>query len=47
MKTKEDLKEKRYELEKKIAYTEVNSKAWNYLRGQFELLKWFEEKEEE
>jgi hypothetical protein len=27
MRTKDELKEKRYELEKKIKYTEINSKA--------------------
>lgn len=47
MRDREEIKEKRYELEKKIAYAEVNSKAWNYLTGQFELLKWFEGTEEE
>ncbi|ERK69017.1 hypothetical protein HMPREF1984_00120 [Leptotrichia sp. oral taxon 215 str. W9775] len=47
MRTKEEIKEKKYELEKKINYAEVNSKAWHYLRGQFELFKWLENKEEE
>ena len=47
MKNKKELEEKRYELEKKIKYTEINSKAWHYLRGQFDFLNWLEEKEEE
>lgn len=47
MRTKDELKEKRYELEKKIKYTKINSKAWHYLRGQFNFLNWLEEKEEE
>ena len=47
MKTKKELEEKRYELEKKIAYTEVNTKQWYDLKGQFEFLNWLEGKEEE
>ena len=47
MKTKKELEEKRYELEKKIAYTEVNTKQWYYLKGQFDFLNWLEGKEEE
>ena len=47
MRTKEEIKEKRYELEKKIEYVEINSRAWDYLKGQFALLKWLEDEEEE
>lgn len=47
MRTKEEVKEKRYELEKKIKYVEINSQQWHYLRGQFEMLKWLEDNEEE
>ena len=47
MRTKEEIKEKRYELEKKIPPTKINSNQWFYLKGQFELLKWLENKEEE
>ena len=46
-KTIEGLKEKRYELEKKIVYTEINTKQWYYLKGQFDFLNWLEGKEEE
>ena len=46
MRIKEELKEKRYELEKKIPHTKINNQ-WFYLKGQFELLKWLENKEEE
>jgi hypothetical protein len=47
MKTKKELEEKRYELEKKIKYAEVNTKQWHYLRGQFDFLNWLEGQEEE
>ena len=46
-KTIEELKEKRYELEKKIVYTEINTKQWYYLKGQFDFLNWLEGKEGE
>ena len=47
MKTKKELEEKRYELEKKIKYAKINTKQWHYLRGQFDFINWLEEKEEE
>nr|DAP31823.1 MAG TPA: hypothetical protein [Caudoviricetes sp.] len=47
MKSKKELEKKRYELEKKIKYAEVNTKQWHYLRGQFDFLNWLEGKEEE
>ena len=47
MKSKKEREKKRYELEKKIKDTEVNTKQWYYLKGQFDFLNWLEEKEEE
>lgn len=45
MKSKKELEDKRYELEKKIKYTEVNTKQWYYLKGQFDFLNWLERAE--